>query len=81
MSQPRTDQGSQPSPSAAVPPALFPLLALAFVLLVFILGSGLVYVTFTHPSIAVPLTVATAGITLVFTIAGVLVALAAAHRQ
>lgn len=81
MSQPHSDQRSQQPLSATLPPALLPLLALAFVLLILIVGGGLIYVTFTHPSAAVPLTVAAAGVTLVFTIAGVLVALVAAQRR
>lgn len=81
MSQRPTHQGcSQQSPSPAIPAALLPLLVLTFVLLVLVIGSGLVYVAFTHPSLSMPLTVAASGVTLVFTIAGVLVAVLAAQR-
>ncbi|MFF7975390.1 hypothetical protein [Streptomyces sp. NPDC007905] len=56
-------------------------MALTFVLLVLIIGGGLVYVTLMHPSVAVPLTVAAAGLTVVFTVASVLVALVIAQRR
>lgn len=81
MSQPLTHQGSQQSRSAVVPSLVLPLLALTFVLLVLIIGGGLVYVTLMHPSVAVPLTVAAAGLTVVFTVASVLVALVVAQRR
>ncbi|KOV83915.1 hypothetical protein ADL01_09520 [Streptomyces sp. NRRL WC-3618] len=57
-----------------------PLLALTFVLLLLVIGGGLVYVTLTHPAVAVPLTVATAGVALVVTIASALLALVAPRR-
>ncbi|MFE2325309.1 hypothetical protein ACFXD5_15540 [Streptomyces sp. NPDC059385] len=43
--------------------------------------AGLLYVTLAHPSLAMPLTVAAAGVTIVFTIAGVLVAVMASSRR
>lgn len=82
MSQPPIHQGdAQQSQPAAVPSLVLPLLALTFVLLVLIIGGGLVYVTLMHPSVAVPLTVAAAGLTVVFTVASVLVALVVVQRR
>ncbi|MFD8024523.1 hypothetical protein ACFV6G_29415 [Streptomyces lavendulae] len=54
---------------------------LVFVLLVIVIGAGLLYVTAAHPALAMPLTVAAAGVTIVFTIAGVLVTLLGTRRR
>ncbi|WP_331742898.1 hypothetical protein OG239_42685 (plasmid) [Streptomyces sp. NBC_00868] len=90
MSQPTSTppQDPAPAPQQPIPPAtdsgaaaLLPLLVLVFVLLVLVIGAGLLYVTIAHPSLAMPLTVAAAGVTIVFTIAGVLVAIAASSRR
>ncbi|MFF0385392.1 hypothetical protein [Streptomyces sp. NPDC004286] len=51
------------------------LLVMALALLVLVIGGGLVYVAFVHPSIAVPLTVAVTGVTLVLTVVGTLIML------
>lgn len=80
MSQSPAHQGCQQPPSTEIGATVVPLLALTFVLLLLVVGGGLLFVTLTHPSLAVPLTVATAGVTLVFTIAGVLVSLVAQRR-
>lgn len=80
MSQPHTHQDCQQPPSTDLPAAVLPILALTFVLLLIVVGGGLVYVTLTHPSVAVPLTVATAGVTFVVTIASTLVALVTRRR-
>ncbi|WP_329391435.1 hypothetical protein OG625_40180 (plasmid) [Streptomyces sp. NBC_01351] len=90
MSQPTSTppQDPAPVPQQPTPPAsgggataaLLPLLVLVFVLLVLVIGAGLLYVTAAHPSLAIPLTVAAAGVTIVFTIAGVLVAVMASRR-
>ncbi len=61
-------------------PAL-PLLVLVFVLLVLVIGAGLLYVTAAHPSLAMPLIVATAGVTIAFTIAGALAAVMASSGR
>ncbi|MEU4359915.1 hypothetical protein [Streptomyces virginiae] len=54
-------------------------MVLVFVLLVLVIGAGLLYVTAAHPSLAMPLTVA--GVTIVFTITGVLVAIVASSKK
>ncbi|MFJ3205815.1 hypothetical protein [Streptomyces sp. NPDC086989] len=81
-------QGPASAPQQPTPPpagggaaALLPLLVLVFALLVLIIGAGLLYVTLAHPSLAMPLTVAVAGVTVVFTIAGVIAAFIAASRR
>ncbi|MCY0921154.1 hypothetical protein OS965_23695 [Streptomyces sp. H27-G5] len=52
-----------------------------FLLLTAVIGAGLLYVTVRHPSLAGPLSVATGGIALIFTIAGVLVTVMATSRR
>ncbi|MFD6186776.1 hypothetical protein [Streptomyces goshikiensis] len=90
MSQPTSTppQDPTPAPQQPTPPAasggataLLPLLILVFVLLVLVIGAGLLYVTAAHPSLAIPLTVAAAGVTIVFTIAGVLVSVMSSSRR
>ncbi|MEV5880616.1 hypothetical protein AB0L75_41885 [Streptomyces sp. NPDC052101] len=49
--------------------AIWALLILVLVLVVLSFGAGLVYVTWRHPSLGTPLTVALAGVTLLATIA------------
>ncbi|MGW4689676.1 hypothetical protein ACWEPM_32955 [Streptomyces sp. NPDC004244] len=56
-----------------------PLLGLVYALLVIAIGAGLLYVTLAHPQLAMPLTVAVAGITLVITLPGILLTLI--HRR
>jgi hypothetical protein len=58
-----------------VPTIVLSLLVLTFALLTLVIGSGLVYLTFVHPSVAVPLTVAATGVTLVLTVFGTLITL------
>ncbi|MFH8894498.1 hypothetical protein [Streptomyces sp. NPDC017949] len=70
-----------PTPAGGETATLLPLLLLVFVLLVLVIGAGLLYVAVVHPALAMPLTVAAAGVTIVFTIAGVLVALISTHRR
>lgn len=48
---------------------VWPLLILVLVLVVLLVGAGLAYVTWLHPSLGTPLTVASAGTTLLATIA------------
>lgn len=81
MSQLQPPEDSPQSQSEPLASVLTPLLALMFVLLVVIVGCGLVYVTFMHPSAAVPLTVAAAGVTLVVAIVAVVVTLCTAQRR
>ncbi|MFJ2060596.1 hypothetical protein ACIOMM_32355 [Streptomyces sp. NPDC087908] len=57
------------------------LLALTFTLAVAVIGGGLLYVTLAHPSLIGPLSVSVAGITVVITIAGLLITLATSHRR
>ncbi|MFJ4320587.1 hypothetical protein ACIP46_35680 [Streptomyces lavendulae] len=86
MSQPTPTPTPDPLPLPTPPAsgttsALVPLLVLVFVLLVIVIGAGLLYVTAAHPALAMPLTVAAAGVTIVFTITGVLIALLSPHRR
>ncbi|MFD8783795.1 hypothetical protein [Kitasatospora sp. NPDC059599] len=74
-------QQSYPTPAGPAAAALLPLLILLFVLVILIIGAGLLYVTLAHPSLATPLTVAVAGVTLVVTIAGAIAAFLAVSRK
>lgn len=90
MSQTSSTQPQDPSPTPQEPPAtpsapvgvgIWPLLVLLFVLVVLIIGAGLLYLTLSHPVLAVPLTVAAGGITIVFTVAGVVAAFISVSRR
>ncbi|MEU8728933.1 hypothetical protein AB0C68_06140 [Streptomyces tendae] len=74
-------QQPYPTPAGPAAAALLPLLILLFVLVILIIGAGLLYVTLAHPSLATPLTVAVAGVTLVVTIAGAIAAFLAVSRR
>lgn len=74
MPQSPTHQECQQSPATGSA-IMLSLLVMVLALLALVIGSGLVYVTFVHPSIAVPLTVAAAGVTLVLTVVGTLIML------
>ncbi|MFF0551074.1 hypothetical protein ACFYUL_19155 [Streptomyces sp. NPDC004311] len=74
-------QQPYPAPAGRAAVALLLLLILLFVLVVFVIGAGLLYVTIAHPSLATPLTVAVAGVTLVVTIVGVIAAFFAISRR
>ncbi|MGR4883979.1 hypothetical protein ACIPUC_31805 [Streptomyces sp. LARHCF249] len=67
-----------PSPTSSPGRAVTLLLALVLGLLILVIGAMLLYVTAVHPRLATPLTVAVAGIALVVTVAGIIVA---SHRQ
>ncbi|MFF4869375.1 hypothetical protein [Streptomyces sp. NPDC000961] len=77
--QPR--EGSQQPQPTPLSSALIPLLTLTFVLLVVTVGCGLAYVTLMHPAVAVPLTVATAGVTLIFAIVAAVITLCSIQRR
>ncbi|MFE7514258.1 hypothetical protein ACFU8I_23970 [Streptomyces sp. NPDC057540] len=61
--------------------AVVALLALTFTLTVAVIGGGLLYVTLAHPSLIGPVSVSVAGLTLVITIAGLVITLATSHRR
>lgn len=69
-----------PAPPTPAGIAVLPFLVLLFVL-VLIIGAGLLYLTVAHPALAVPLTVAAGGVTVMFTIAGVIAAFMTASRR
>ncbi|MFD8023962.1 hypothetical protein ACFV6G_26515 [Streptomyces lavendulae] len=71
----------QPAPPTPAGIAVLPLLVLLFVLVVLIIGAGLLYLTVAHPALAVPLTVAVGGVTVILTIAGVIAAFITASRR
>lgn len=66
-----TSNGAVPQPqeSAALIRVVWSLLILVLVLVVLIIGAGLVYVTWRHPSLGTPLGVAVGGVTLLVTTA------------
>lgn len=65
-----TTAAPQSQESPTLPPlAIWSLLLLVLVLVVLLVGAGLVYVTWRHPSLGAPLGVAVAGVTSLVTIA------------
>lgn len=61
--EPRSAGPDRP-PTAALPPTLWPLLILLLGLVVLLFGAALLYLTWQHPGLATPATVAIAGVTL-----------------
>jgi len=66
---PRRAAPQPQEPATAPTRAVWSLLILVLVLLVLLIGTGLLYVTWRHPSLGTPLGVAFGGVTLVVTIA------------
>lgn len=62
-----TDATSQPQEPTLPTRVVWPLLILVLVLVVLLIGAGLAYVTWRHPSLGTPLGVAVGGVTLLVT--------------
>ncbi|MEU7154600.1 hypothetical protein AB0B15_42335 [Streptomyces sp. NPDC045456] len=62
-------------------PLVVALLALTFTLAIAAVGGILLYATLAHPSLIGPLSISAAGITVVITLAGLLIALATSYRR
>ncbi|MGW2108025.1 hypothetical protein [Streptomyces sp. NPDC001948] len=72
---------TRPSAESSVTTIVVALLALTFTLMVAVIGGSLFYVTLAHPSLIGPLSVSVAGITVIVTVAGLLITLAASRRR
>ncbi|GAA0452475.1 hypothetical protein [Streptomyces olivaceiscleroticus] len=67
IAEPRPAGPDRP-PTAALPPALWPVLLLLLGRVVLLFGAALLYLTWQHPGLATPATVAIAGVMLLLTV-------------
>lgn len=78
---PPSDPQEPTTRTTASTAAIVAILALVLVLVLLLIGASLLYVTATHPGLAVPFTVAAAGVTIVLTVVGAIATILAPQRR